>query len=83
VYAYHGSNQWQIFAQSQRFQAASLQRLIRSRSDDHRLQAAILGERLGMQAFRQRQTGRKRIIRNGVAIFVIALLGLAVRLLSG
>jgi hypothetical protein len=36
-----------------------------------------------MQAFRQRQTGRKRIIRNGVAIFVIALLGLAVRLLSG
>jgi len=60
-----------------------LQRLICSRSDDHRLQAAILGERLGMQAFRQRQTGRKRIIRNGVAIFVIALLGLAVRLLSG
>ena len=60
-----------------------LQRLIRSRSDDHRLQAAILGERLGMQAFQQRHTGSKRIIRNGVAIFVIALLGFAVRLLSG
>jgi len=60
-----------------------LQRLTRSRSDDHRLQAAILGERLGMQAFQQGHSGRKRIIRNGVAIFVIALLGLAVRLLSG
>jgi hypothetical protein len=60
-----------------------LQRLIRSRSDDHRLQTAILGKRLGMQAFKQGHTGRKRIIRNGVAIFVVALLGLAVRLLSG
>lgn len=60
-----------------------LQRLTRSRSDDHRLQTAILGERLGMQAFQQGHTGRKRVIRNGVAVFVIALLGLAVRLLSG
>ena len=59
------------------------QRLIRSRSDDHRLQTAILGERLDMQAFQQGHTGSKRIISNGVAIFVIALLGFAVRLLSG
>ena len=60
-----------------------LQRLTRSRSDDNRLQAAILGERLGMQAFQQGHSGRKHIIRTGAAIFVVALLGLAVRLLNG
>ena len=42
--------------------------VVRSRSDEYRLQAVILGERLGKQAFQQGYSGWERIIRSGVAV---------------
>ena len=60
------------------------ERLVRSSSEEQRLQAAILGERLGNQRFRNGRSSRwKQAIGVGVATLIGALVTLGFKVLRG
>jgi hypothetical protein len=60
------------------------ERLVRSSSEEQRLQAAILGERLGNQRFLNGRSSRwKRVVGIGAATLIGALVGLGFKLLKG
>ena len=57
---------------------------MRSSSEEQRLQAAILGERLGNKAFRDGRSSRwKRVVGIGAATLIGALVGLGFKVLRG
>ena len=60
------------------------ERLVRSSSEEQRLQAAILGERLGNKTFQDGRTIRwKRAVGIGAATLIGAMVGLGFKLLKG
>ena len=60
------------------------ERLVRSSSEEQRLQAAILGERLGNQRFLNGRSSRwKRAVGIGAATLIGAMVGLGFKLLKG
>jgi len=59
-------------------------RLVRSSSEEQRLQAAILGERLGKKTFQDTRSNRwNRVIGVGVAALIGVLVGLGLKVLRG